>query len=97
MKEKLEKIEQEAAKAIEDVPDLAESKNLKAKYLGRKGVLTLLLREISSLPSEERPEAGRLANEVKKRLTKLFDQAVEPFRVSRRCDNYRPFPGELEA
>jgi phenylalanyl-tRNA synthetase alpha chain len=77
MKETFEKVEQEALQAIGDVPDLAEATALRAKYLGRKGSLTLLLREISSLPPEERPGAGKFANEVKKRLEKVFDEAME--------------------
>ena len=40
-------------------------KALQVKYLGRKGVLTQYLRSIAGLPADQRPEAGRLANELK--------------------------------
>ena len=77
MKEAFEKIEQEAVEAIGEVPNLAQANALRARYLGRKGALTLLLRKISDLPQEERPETGRYANEVKKRLEKAFEEVVE--------------------
>ena len=77
MKEVFEKIEEEVREAVKDVPGLAEAKALKTKYLGRKGALTLLLRDISSLPPEERPGTGRFANEVKKRLEKVFDEVMD--------------------
>ena len=77
MKEAFEKIEQEALEAIGGVQNLVEANVLKARYLGRKGALTLLLRKISDLAPEERPETGRFANEVKKRLEKAFQKVME--------------------
>jgi len=76
MKEALEKIEREALEAIREVPNLAEIQALKARYLGRKGVLTLLLRELPGLLPEERPETGRFANAIKKRLEKAFEETI---------------------
>ena len=68
MKETVEKTEKEALEALKQTSAVSEVKALRARYLGRKGVITSLLRKISSLPSEERPEAGRAANVVKNRL-----------------------------
>jgi phenylalanyl-tRNA synthetase alpha chain len=38
------------------------------RYLGRKGIITQFLRNVSKLPADQRPAAGKKANEVKKRL-----------------------------
>jgi phenylalanyl-tRNA synthetase alpha chain len=57
----------------------ADSQTIKAlqvKYLGRKGVLTQYLRSIAGLPADQRPEAGRLANELKLLLGADFDAAL---------------------
>ncbi len=81
MKEALEKVEKEALEAIKTISDLAGAKALKAQYLGRKGVVTALLRKISTLPPEERPEAGRLGNEVKQRLEEALDKALQALGV----------------
>ena len=77
MKEELEKLEKDALEAVKTVSDLAGTKALKSKYLGRKGVVTTLLRKLSSLPPEERPEAGKLGNEVKHRLEEAFSRAMQ--------------------
>jgi len=83
MKEEVAKIEQEALEAANTVSDPAGVKALKARYLGRKGVLTVLLRKISGLPQEERPETGRLVNETKKRLEEAFEKALQTFEAGR--------------
>jgi phenylalanyl-tRNA synthetase alpha chain len=46
------------------------------KYLGRKGIVTRFLRNISQLPPEERPEAGKKANQVKKFLDGAAQEAL---------------------
>ncbi len=83
MKQELEKVEQVALEAIKGVSDPTGVKALKARYVGRKGVVTALLRKISGLPPEERPETGRLANELKKRLEKAFEKALQAFEADR--------------
>ncbi|MCK4486328.1 MAG: phenylalanine--tRNA ligase subunit alpha [Desulfobacterales bacterium] len=83
MKQELERVEQEALEAIKGVSDPTGVKTLKARYVGRKGVVTALLRKISGLPPEERPETGRLANELKKRLEKAFEKALQAFEADR--------------
>jgi phenylalanyl-tRNA synthetase alpha chain len=62
-----------AARTGEDVQDLT------VRYIGRKGILTQFLRNISQLPVEQRPAAGKRANEVKKALEQAFKTAVEKF------------------
>ena len=47
------------------------------RFLGRKAELVLFLRAIPELPSEERPEAGRLGNLVRRQL----EAAVESRRM----------------
>jgi phenylalanyl-tRNA synthetase alpha chain len=77
MKQELEKIEQEVSEAIRTVSDTTEISALKARYLGRKGIVTGLLRKISSLPPQERPETGKLANEVKRKLEEAFKNDLQ--------------------
>lgn len=65
-------IEQEALQSLEKAEDTDSIEQLTTKYLGRKGELTRYLRNISSLPESERPEAGRQANVLKKKLEDAF-------------------------
>jgi len=76
MKSEVERIEKEALEAAEGASDLEEVKALRARYLGRKGVLTAFLRKIPGLPSEERPEAGKLANQAKEKLEDALKRAA---------------------
>lgn len=53
-----------------------ELQALRIKYLGRKGLLTKLLREIGTIPSEERASFGQRCNEIKDYLTKSIDNIL---------------------
>jgi phenylalanyl-tRNA synthetase alpha chain len=50
---------------------------LNTKYLGRKGVITQFLRNISTLPDKERPTAGKQANKVKQQIDVLCRQVSD--------------------
>ena len=66
MKSKLLKFKKAFQSELEAVVDLRYLAELKNKYLSRKrGLLTVALKEIPFQPVEERPEVGKLANEVK--------------------------------
>ena len=47
---------------------------MRVKYLGKKGALTELLKNLGKLPSDERPEAGRLINIAKGDVTSALEQ-----------------------
>lgn len=72
MRERLEALKEEAALVIAGVQDLDQLRETKVKYLGKKGELTGVLRGMGSLPPEERPVIGSLANEIRRYLEKLI-------------------------
>ena len=65
MQEKIEQIRNNAEEEITSVSSIAELENVRIKYLGKKGELTLVLRGMGSLPAEERPVVGSLVNEAR--------------------------------
>ncbi len=69
MKEKLNQIRNDALRAIESLADAAELDALRVKYMGKKGELTAVLKQMGGLPAQERPLIGQLANEVRAALT----------------------------
>ena len=69
----IDELEQNATNELENAPDEDSVRELAVKYLGRKGQITQFLRNISSLPVEERPMAGKRANEVKQALESAID------------------------
>jgi len=74
MKEALKQIHQEALAAFEGAQDIKAIDDLKVKYLGKKGALTAILKEMGRLCAEERPIIGQLANEVREDIEKKIEQ-----------------------
>jgi phenylalanyl-tRNA synthetase alpha chain len=80
----IEQIKAEALKELETASDSESINAVSVKYLGRKGVVTRFLRNISSLPEEIRPELGNKANETKKTLDALFKKALRQLETAAR-------------
>ena len=72
MKEKIEAIRAAAKNAIAASADENEIEELRVKYLGKKGELTAMLKQMGSLSPEERPAMGQLVNEAKQKLETLI-------------------------
>ena len=75
MKEKLEKILDQALAEIgaADAKDALEAARI--KYLGKKGELTAILRGMGQLSAEERPVIGQVANEIRAKIESAIDEA----------------------
>jgi len=69
----LENIEAEAVVAIEAASDIAALEELRVSYLGKKGALTGLLKNLGQLSAEERPKAGAEINAVKQQLNEQLN------------------------
>ncbi|RMG74735.1 MAG: phenylalanine--tRNA ligase subunit alpha [Nitrospirae bacterium] len=63
--ERLAEIRKEFQQEKDRISDLNSLRQFRAKYLGKKGAVTELLKGLSALPKEERPEAGKRINELK--------------------------------
>jgi len=72
LKDQLLELKKRALKELESVSERSDIEKLTQHYLGRKGLLTLLLKRLAELPKEERPVMGRLANQVKEDLHRKF-------------------------
>jgi phenylalanyl-tRNA synthetase alpha chain len=73
----IDQIYSEAVQEIDAAATVDTVQLMNTKYLGRKGIITQFLRNISSLPAEERPTAGQKANTVKRQIEVLCNQALE--------------------
>ncbi len=74
MKQALENIRQIAIEELAAVTDLKVLDELRVKYLGKKGELTNILKQMGKLSAEERPIVGQLANCVKTDIEEAMDQ-----------------------
>ena len=77
MKEQLAKIRAEALSAFEGAKDAAGLDELRVKYLGKKGELTAVLKQMGKLSAEERPVMGQLANDVRAALEKALEESSQ--------------------
>ena len=57
-----------AEKDIQNAADLATLEQLRVRLLGKKGVLTEQLKQLGTLPAEQRPQAGQAVNQAKQAL-----------------------------
>lgn len=73
MKEKLEKIRQEAIKAIQESEELAKLNEVRVNFLGKKGELTAVLKGMKDVTPEERPMVGQLVNETREAIEKMLE------------------------
>ena len=69
MREALEQIKQSADTLIAAAASRAEVEELRVRFLGKKGELTTILKQMGKLSAEERPVIGALANEVREAIT----------------------------
>jgi len=74
MLEQFKQIGKEALADLKKVTDLRTLEEFRIKYLGRKGQIIQMLSQIGELPPEQKPQAGQLANKIKKEVTKAFEE-----------------------
>ena len=75
MKQQLETIRQEALAAMDAASNGQELEALRVKYLGKKGELTAVLKQMGKLSPEERPVMGQIANAVRADIEAKLDEA----------------------
>ena len=88
MLEHLKEMEQEALASLADVASIDELELWRRKYLGKGSPVRQVLGQLGQMSAEERPEAGRLVNELRRRLETAFAERDEA--VRQRNDRRRP-------
>ena len=77
MKKLLQELKDASLSAIQSAESVDGLENLRVKYLGKKGELTAILKQMGGLSEEERPIIGQLANEVRESLANSIDARRE--------------------
>ena len=76
MKQKLEDIKINALNSLEFADTLEKLEEIKVKFLGKKGELTAILKQMGSLSAEERPVIGQLANKIRQEIDDVLNSKV---------------------
>jgi phenylalanyl-tRNA synthetase alpha chain len=87
MLEQIEPLTQEAIQALEGASKLEELDQARVQYLGVNGLFTALLKQMGSLPKEDRPEAGKQINLAKKKLESILAERKEELELNAAMPN----------
>ena len=75
LSEQIQAIVAEAEQAVSAVSTTQELEQQRVHLLGKKGVLTALLRSMGQMSPEERPRAGQMINDARQTITGLLERA----------------------
>lgn len=76
---RLKSLEEETKDSLSRLNNLKDLQNYKISLLGRKGLLTEILKSLGELTPEERPVVGKLANQIKQEIENTFAKLEEEF------------------
>ena len=77
MEEQVKQIEKSALEELNSCTELKALEETRVKYLGKKGELTALLKQMGSLSKEERPIIGSMVNKVRDELEEIISSKEE--------------------
>ena len=77
MEKNLKDILAKAEHEIDSALNLDDLEKVRVTYLGKKGKITDLKKNISNLPNEEKPMAGKLINETSKNIEKSLTKKID--------------------
>lgn len=77
MLDRITRVADQARHELGQTGDLKQLEELRVRYLGRKGIITELLRAVGGLPAGERPVAGRELNRLRQELEKEMARREE--------------------
>ena len=92
MQEELQAIQASALEEVARTGDLKDLENTRVKFLGRKGLITEVLRGLADVSVEDRPALGKTANDVKQAISDAIDsrkQVLEDAEASRAAQRER--------
>ena len=74
MKEKLQKIKEDAMRQISESKDLSTLNDVRVAILGKKGALTAVLKSMKDVSPEDRPLVGQLVNETRESIEQMLEE-----------------------
>lgn len=77
MIDQLNAILKDAEGAITKASDLKNLEELRVKYLGKSGAVTEMMKGLGQVPADQKPQIGKVSNEVKNKIAALLDQKVQ--------------------
>ncbi len=73
----LDKLVAQATNQINTTSELAQLEQIRVDYLGKKGSITALMKQLGKLSNEERPKVGQVINQAKQAVQELINSQKE--------------------
>jgi len=77
MKQKLNEILEKAGNEISEIKDARMLEDARVRFLGKKGLMTEVMRGMGALSKEERPAMGKVANDVRQKIELLLAEVKD--------------------
>jgi len=74
LNQNLKKLLEKALQSIKSSDNLKSLDSIRIEYLGKNGIFTKELKNLGTLPADERPQAGKQINEIKKDISAALDE-----------------------
>ena len=91
MQEKFELLKNKAIEELKCVNSSKELFDLKAKFVGKNGEITALLRGMKDVPADKRADFGKMVNDLKVEVSNYFDEKKSAFCYKWRTRSYGLF------
>ncbi len=82
MQKKLIELQNQAKGDLAKTKSSDEIEQIRIKYLGRKGVISEIIKSIPSLPPDQRATIGKLANKIKKEINASISLVLPSFEIN---------------
>jgi len=73
MLEEINTLRENGKKELESLTSIEQLRNWHQQYLGKRGDLTSLLKQLANIPPKDRPAIGKVINDVKSEFQDLFE------------------------
>ena len=84
MKEQLKSIDERAKEELSHIDDAKLLEDFRVRFLGKKGEITSILKQMGKLSAEERPVIGQMANEVRQSIEKMLEESKKRLEAAER-------------
>jgi len=96
MQDKLKNLKNEIIKKLDLAETIESLEDLRVEYLGRKGKLTQAFKEVKNAAAKEKPIIGRLVNEIKAEVDKVYNESREVLGVRNKKQETRNKENEYD-
>ena len=87
--EKFEEIKQKAKSEIEKIASMKAIGDVKAKFIGKNGEITALLRGMKDIPAEMRAAFGKRVNDLKEEVSAFFEKKESELKAAESADKFK--------